>query len=269
MESSISPANILYYGTSEGKIFKIMDANSEQPISNDITGSNMPEGYINCIESNPSDANEVLVSFSNYEVESIFYSNNGGNTWSAVSGNLEVINPDDKNIGPSIRYVNLVNLENGSIYFSGTSIGLYQAEELNSNTQWTQVATDKIGNTIVNMVKTRHDGFVAVGTHGNGIFHANIDPEEYPVSVPEDITATLGELRIYPNPMEIESRVEFPNENNSSYRLVVVDASGRVVRIVENITNDNLTINREQLKPGIHIINLEGEKIYKGKLLVK
>jgi len=49
----------------------------------------------------------------------------------------------------------------------------------------------------------------------------------------------------------------------------VLDASGRVVRIIENITNNNITINREQLKPGVHIINLEGEEIYKGKLLVK
>jgi len=69
--------------------------------------------------------------------------------------------------------------------------------------------------------------------------------------------------------MENSSRVEFPNENNESYRLIVVDASGRVVRIIENITNNNVLINREQLKPGIHIINLEGEKIYKGKLIVK
>ena len=225
--------------------------------------------YVSSIETNPANASEVFVSFSNYEVESIFHSKDGGDTWTAVSGNLEVINSDDKNIGPSVRYVNLVNLENGSIYFAGTSIGLYQAEELNSNTQWTQVATDKIGNTIVNMVKTRHDGFIAVGTHGNGIFHAKINPEDDTVSVPEDISATLGKLSIYPNPMKIESRIEFPNENNNTYRLVVVDASGRVVRIIENITNNNITIDREQLKPGIHIINIEGEKIYKGKLLVK
>ncbi len=89
------------------------------------------------------------------------------------------------------------------------------------------------------------------------------------VSVPEDIASTSDKLIIYPNPMEIESRIKFPNENNRTYRLVVVDISGRVVRIIENITNDNITINREKLKPGIHIINLEGEKIYKGKLLVK
>jgi len=270
IKSSISPANILYYGTSEGKIFKVMDAHTGQPTSTNITGSMMPEGYISCIELNPANANEVMVSFSNYEVESIFYSKDGGDTWTAVSGNLEIFGSiENGNIGPSVRYVNVVNAENGPIYFAGTSIGLYQAEELNSNTQWTQVAIDKIGNTVVNMVKTRNDGFIAVGTHGNGIFHAKIEPSDNIVSVSKDITATTDKLSIYPNPMETESRIEFSNENNNSYRLVVVDGSGRVVRIIENITNNNITINREQLKPGVHIINLEGEKIYKGKLLVK
>jgi hypothetical protein len=79
----------------------------------------------------------------------------------------------------------------------------------------------------------------------------------------------VDKLKIYPNPMVDKSNVVFPNQTNQKYRLVVVDASGRVVRIIENITGNNVIINREQLKPGIHIINLSGEKIYKGKLLVK
>jgi len=271
--SSVNPAHVLIYGTSEGRIFKINGANSGQPIPTDITGSIMPAAFISCIELNPANADEILVSFSNYEIESIFQSLNGGLTWTNVSGNLEIINPgDNKNIGPSVRYVNILNgagEENSSIYFAGTSIGLFQTEELNTNTQWTQVATDKIGNTVVDMVKTRQDGFIVVGTHGNGIFHTMVQVDNNIVSVPDDITSISDKLIIYPNPMEIESRIKFPNEDNKTYRLVVVDVSGRVVRIIENITNDNITINREQLKTGIHIINLEGDKIYKGKLLVK
>jgi len=197
-----------------------------------------------------------------------------GETWEAVSGNLE-ITKDDKNIGPSVRYINVVNAENGPVYFAATSIGLYKTTELSPDTKWTQVSTDKIGNTVVDMVKTRKDGFIIVGTHGNGIFHANVTPGEPQVDPAgplvgiDDFNDTNTKLSIYPNPMETESRVAFPNKNKQNYRLIVIDASGRVVRIIENITNNNVTINREQLKPGVHIINLEGEKIYKGKLLVK
>ncbi|MFT5749566.1 MAG: hypothetical protein ACI93S_000827, partial [Ancylomarina sp.] len=274
IKSSILPANLLYFGTSEGKIYKTINSHSSQAETIEITAPSMPEGYISSIEVNPANAEYVYVSFSNYEVESIFFSENAGETWTAVSGNLE-ITKDDKNIGPSVRYINVLNGENGPIYFAGTSIGLYEATDLNSNTNWTQVSLDKIGNTIVNMVKTREDGFVVVGSHGNGIFHANLTPGEPTVDPAgplvgiEELDEETTKFSIYPNPLVVDSRVEFPNKNNSPYRLVVIDASGRVVRIIENITNNNITINREQLKPGIHIINLEGEKIYRGKLLVK
>jgi len=207
------------------------------------------------------------------------------------------------------------------------------------------------------MVKSRRDGFIAIGTHGNGAFTGNIDfsgsapqaligiensqlqagettnftsrsigdginswnwnfeggtpansTEKNPTSISYNQEGTYGasltvanavgedtqtittainvggqpvgidddiaeneikDLRIYPNPMVDQSKLEFPNQSNQQYRLIVVDASGKVVRIIENITGNNVTINREQLKPGIHIIKLQGEKIYKGKLLVK
>jgi len=108
------------------------------------------------------------------------------------------------------------------------------------------------------------------GTNGT----SNTNTKENYITV-EMATAIneLGEevekLMIYPNPLVYKSNVAFPNKTNQKYRLVVVDASGRVVRIIENITGNNVIINREQLKPGVHIINLSGEKIYKGKLLVK
>ena len=275
LKSSILPANLLYFGTSEGKIYKTINSHSSQAETIEITAPSMPDGYVSSIEVNPANAKYVYVTFSNYEVESIFFSENAGETWTAASGNLEIIDEDDKNIGPSVRYVNVVNAENGPVFFAGTSIGLYMTTDLNSNTKWTQVSTDKIGNTVVSMVKTREDGFIVVGSHGNGIFHANITPGEPivdaagPLVSIDDLDEEATKFSIYPNPLVVDSRVEFPNKKNSPYRLVVIDASGRVVRIIENITNNNITINREQLKPGIHIINLEGEKIYKGKLLVK
>jgi len=274
IKSSILPANLLYFGTSEGKIYKTINSHSSQAKTSEITGPSMPDGaYISSIEVNPANAEYVYVTFSNYKVESIFFSKDAGETWTAVTGDLE--NKNNKDLGPSVRYMSVVNAENGPVYFAATSIGLYKTTELSPDTKWTQVSTDKIGNTVVDMVKTRKDGFIIVGTHGNGIFHANVTPGEPQVDPAgplvgiDDFNDTNTKLSIYPNPMETESRVAFPNKNKQNYRLIVIDASGRVVRIIENITNNNVTINREQLKPGVHIINLEGEKIYKGKLLVK
>ncbi|MFA9372242.1 MAG: T9SS type A sorting domain-containing protein [Labilibaculum antarcticum] len=437
IKSPVVPANLLYFGTSEGKIYKTINSQSSEAVTTEITSSSMPvNAYVSSIETNSLDANKILVSFSNYEVESIFYSEDGGDNWTDVSGNLE-ITQDDKNIGPSVRYVNIVNTIDGPIYLAATSIGLYKAPELNESTQWTQISKDLIGNTVTSMIKTRNDGFVVVATHGNGIFNTqyeisddidgdgitnedeianNTDPSNecdpnnetdncdfdgdfiangidndddgdgvvdekdsdpfdpqsdsdndgitdidetrnstdpldrcspdntqatcdfdndgiinlddndndndgildsqdtdpfdlcnpdntqatcdfdndgianledddddndgildsndsepfvaYVVGI-EDMDETKNKMSIYPNPLITKSHIAFPNQDNEPYRLIVVDASGRVVRIIENITGNNVIINREQLKPGVHIINLSGEKIYKGKLLVK
>lgn len=79
-----------------------------------------------------------------------------------------------------------------------------------------------------------------------------------------------GKLKIYPNPMTGETYIEFPNENNSSYRLQITDASGRVVYIRNNVKENKITIARKHVKSsGLHLIILSGEKIYKGKLMVK
>ncbi len=284
IESSVKPANRIYFGTSTGKVFKMINAHQGQPTAIDITSPKMPEGaYIKSIVTNPANADYVMVAFSNYEIPSIFYTEDGGESWTDVSGKLEYNGTNNKgeetNIGPSVRSVSIVNAKEGTVFYAATSIGLFKANELSQETNWTQVDPQGIGNSVVAMIESRTDGYVAIGTHGNGIYSTKLEPGEPQVD-PADPTDQIAvgiedpveaktRLSIYPNPMVNGSRVEFPNENNESYRLIVIDASGRVVRIIENITNNNVLINREQLKPGIHIINLEGEKIYKGKFLVK
>jgi len=174
LESSVFPAHILYYGTSAGKIYKLENSHSPWAKQSDITGSNMPNGYISSIDANPLNANEVLVSFSNYEVESIFYTKDGGSNWTPVSGNLEDGSSDGN--GPSVRTVSFMVSPTDTTYYAGTSTGLYSTTTLNgAATVWTQDAMDKIGTTVVDMVKSRRDGFIAAATHGNGIFTANDD----------------------------------------------------------------------------------------------
>ncbi|MBN2597501.1 MAG: PKD domain-containing protein [Marinifilaceae bacterium] len=174
MESSTFPAHILYYGTSTGKIYKIENSHSKWAKKNDITGTNMPAGNVISIDVNPLNANEVLVGFSNYGIESIFSTTDGGTTWTPVSGNLEEINGE--NNGPSIRSAAYMVSPTDTTYYAGTSTGLYSTTKLEgSSTIWTQQAINQIGTSVVSMIKARRDGFFAVATHGNGVFTADDD----------------------------------------------------------------------------------------------
>ncbi|WP_421918687.1 PKD domain-containing protein [Marinifilum sp.] len=172
LESSTYPAHILYFGTSDGKIYMMKNSHSSSAKVRDITGSNMPNGYVSSIDANPLNANEVIVSFSNYGIESIFHTTDGGANWQAISGNLE--DGSDSGNGPSVRSVAIMVSPTDTTYFAGTSTGLYSTSTLNgSSTSWTFDAASKIGTTIVEMVKTRRDGFIAAATHGNGVFTAD------------------------------------------------------------------------------------------------
>ncbi len=177
---STQPANIVYFGTNNGKMFKLTNPAAATPVTTPITGTNFPPGYISCVAINPADANEVIVSFSNYGVVSLFRTTDGGTTWAPIAGNLEQ-NPDGSGNGPSTRWVSILPGKNGSRtkYFVGTSTGLYATSTLQSNqTRWLKEGQTSIGNVPVDMVLSRSvDNLVVAGTHGNGVYSVNYNVE--------------------------------------------------------------------------------------------
>ena len=174
---STSPANILYYGTEGGEVYKMTAAHSSNPSVSDITSSSFPNGYVSSIAVNPADANEIYVVFSNYSVQSIWRSTDGGSSWTHVSGNLEE-NANGSGDGPSIRWMDMVDQGNNMLYMVGTSTGVYSTTSFNGNaTVWSDEALNEIGNVVVPMLKLREDGLVAVGTHGFGLFTGAFDVE--------------------------------------------------------------------------------------------
>lgn len=185
---SKQPANILYYGTDKGRVFRINNANTGNPTPVEITSYQFPQNaFVSCIDIDSKDANKIFVVFSNYNVKSIFYSSNGGNTWTHQSGNLEEY-PDGSGSGPSVRWVKSLHTTDGIIYFAGTSAGLFSTINLEGdNTIWVQEGKSVIGNAIVDMIDAREtDGLVVVATQGSGVFSTNIktiiDVQEFSLS---------------------------------------------------------------------------------------
>lgn len=172
---SIEPEGILYFGTRSGRIFKVQNTvaleNNTAPTS--VAGANMPiSGSISSLAVDPKDGNKVIATYSNYGVVSVWYSENGGSTWTSISGNLEE-NPDGSGAGPSVRSAAIMPDGNGgNYYFVGTSVGLYMTQTLDGdNTVWTQQAPQSIGNVVVTSLMVRPvEGMLLAATHGNGVF---------------------------------------------------------------------------------------------------
>lgn len=196
--SQENPSHRVYFGTSFGNLYRMDDANDGEPEVQALTGNGIPRGTVSSIAVDPHDGNRILVALSNYNLLSIFYSEDGGQSWDSVAGNLEEF-PDGKGNGPSVSWVEILPLENGRIYFAGTTTGLYSTTFLDgANTVWVQEGKDVIGNVVVDMVRAREvDGFVAVGTHGRGVFTAHV-LESFQEALVEvnPVTVNFGEVEI-------------------------------------------------------------------------
>ncbi len=184
--SYTNSANVVYFGTTEGKVYKITNANVI-PGTVNISAGLPTGGYVSGIAVDPTNSNNVMVVFSNYSFNSIYYSSNGGGAWSFVEGNLSAL------AGPSVRSCEIFQVDGVTHYFVGTSIGLYFTLTLNGGaTVWTQESASTIGNVICASLDWRSDlGTIAktspneinavgavtlgVGTHGRGAFQGTLE----------------------------------------------------------------------------------------------
>ncbi len=233
---SVSPAHRLYYGTTKGSLRRIDGANSGDPQPVDIsTGKGLPaNAYVSSIAIDPGNADRVIVAFSNYNILSLFYSTNGGNSWQAIAGNLEQYSNGTGN-GPSVRWVRFLPLDDGEVIFAGTSVGLYATSTLDGmNTEWVQEAPDVIGNAIVDMVAVREsDGLVVAATHGAGVFKANVTAVQTSVEESGSAPVTSWALQQnYPNPFNPSTTITADIAEQRHVSLRVYDVLGREVAVL-------------------------------------
>ncbi len=222
------PANTVYLGTNKGRVFKVINAHSANPQVQDLYKPNLPTAYVSSIAVDEKDGSKVLISYSNYNAHSIFYTEDGGTNWDRAGGNLE---KSTFGYPPSVRWVSIVDLPNGSKkYFAGTSIGLFSVDtmtaDINPNLQpeWVREGAQTIGNAVVRHIAWRPtDGYVVVGTHGDGAF-AKSFPDNDAISSHRSI-----QLEAYPNPAKTELSVKLPHADKLR-SVHVFDVTGQLHR---------------------------------------
>jgi hypothetical protein len=163
----------LFIGTDQGRVYRLRDPQGAAATATAdlITPTGMtPGSVVSDIAVNPRNHDTVMVVASNYGISSIFWTGNATSTtptWQVVEGNLTV---------PSVRSCAIVAKRSGVEYYAGTSVGLFSATSLNGNsTQWAREVGGPMTTAIVNSLAYRwQDNTLVVGTHGNGMFVANI-----------------------------------------------------------------------------------------------
>ncbi len=264
---SKTPANILYLGTSSGEVYKVVGADTASSAADfqNVTSSDFPSGgYVSSIYVDPDNADSVFVTFSNYGVISVFFSPDGGKTWSDISGNLEE-NADGSGNGPSVRWITGMKYQGENYYFVGTSTGLYYTDYLNDTaTVWTQLGASSIGYVVVDMVRARsNDGTIAVATHANGIYTGQISVS---TNMVRSEPVSQQTLKLYPNPSNGLIKVAIPNKGH----LVIYNNLGQKV-YVANVSQGLKTIDLSILPAGVYYVWYYGKHMqnYAKLILVK
>ncbi len=225
-----TPRNRIYVGSNSGKLVRIDSVHKTTPIVRSLSSSLFPiSAYVNNITVDPLDGNSIYVTFSNYEVLSLFHSSDAGVTWECISGNLEE-HADGSGAGPACRWLELVHLNGRTLYMVGTTSGVFTTTLIDGmNTKWVQY--DGIPNVNVNMIRARtSDGFVGIATHGLSIFSTYVEqnPGGIISSVPLYTNTTLS-VELFPNPTSSSVTIRTPISSSGSVLVDIVNEQGNVV----------------------------------------
>lgn len=269
LATSTTPANRLYFGTSGQDVYRIDDAHQgANKTITEISPVFFPiNGNVSCIAVDPRDADKLLVVFSNYRVQSLFYSDDGGSSWQWVAGNLEGPNKE----GPSLRWADIMPLDNGkTIYWLATSIGVFATDTLiDGNTNWVHQASQSVGYTVTDVIKSRHsDGLVVAATHGEGIFSAYVNSTSQIQAMKLHKETAFN---VYPNPFRHDLMIEIPglkaSENN---KIKLYSLDGQLIFNSE-VREEILDLSNQisALSSGIYLLELSNKTGRTVKKIIK
>ena len=151
-------------GSSGGsKVFRVDNANGSSPSVTEIGTASLPgNGYISSIDIGTSD-NQVIITYSNYGVTSVWETRNGGSSWSNREGNLPDI---------PVRWA-LYNPSNTDEVLLATELGVWSTDNIDTGSPDWGVTNTGLANVRCDMLQYRDaDGMVLVATHGRGVYTA-------------------------------------------------------------------------------------------------
>lgn len=257
----ISPYTItasnLYVGLANGKLLKIENAETSSRTWTDISGPDFV-GSISDIEFGQNE-NEIFVTFYNYGITSIWFTNDGGSSWIAIEGNL----PDL----PVISILQNPLLPNELII--GTMLGVWRTSDYTAtNVEWTQSFNGMSDVTVVDLDLRPSDNTILATTHGRGMFTSVFTSD---VASVDEVFAENKVFSVYPTISNGDFNVVAKSELGAS-KMYIYDINGKLVFNSQFNFNESQTQNVSvNLKSGIYIVNIMGQNNKKSseKIIIK
>lgn len=174
----------MYIGTNDGKVYRLADPAfcDAATTPTNITPAGAT-GYVSDIAVNPYDDKEILVTYSNYGVKSVWHTSDASvatPTWNDVEG------PAGSAVElASARSAMIVKAGADKLYIVGTSTGLYGTTTLSgATTVWEKISSTDIGQAVCIGMRLRpSDNKMVLGTHGNGLYMLTFPAAVLPIEL--------------------------------------------------------------------------------------
>jgi gliding motility-associated-like protein len=186
-------SSTLLVGTQNGTLLKVTNANATASWS-DITG-NQFLGSISDIEFGKNE-DEIFVTFHNYGVANIWFTEDGGLNWESKEGDL----PD-----LPVKAILQNPLERNEVIV-GTDLGMWKTENFNENSpSWEQTYNGMSDVKVTDLQLRAEDNTVLATTYGRGVFTGKFD-----YSLPRfEISSTMVEKTISKGSSEIVFEIDY------------------------------------------------------------
>lgn len=255
-KTSTFTTTTLFVGTDDGKLLKLSNADAS-PTWSDITGPNFA-GSVSCIELGATE-NDMYVTFYNYGVISVFYSSDGGTTWSNKEGNLPDI---------PTRAI-LSNPLNADEVILGTELGVWATNNFSDTTPvWHQAQNGMKDVQVTSFDLRTADNTVLASTYGRGMFTGQFTADASGLSVDEFSENDL--IKIYPTVSNGEMTVSSISEVREGV-ISVFDINGRTVHTsklnFEGGIEQPLSVN---LASGMYVVKFSANELQSShKIIIK
>lgn len=254
----ISPVDtsIIYTGSDDGKVWVSENGGLDW---NDIT-SGLPQRWITKVYPSPFERNTIYVTLSGYKYNDaqahVYRSQNLGQTWQPIEGNLPDIPVNDILLHDSTR----------DLYIA-TDVGVFKSE--NQGNTWFLVG-EGMPNVVVSKLMINEAGTALVAaTYGRSMFKI---PLENPLDTNDTPAENLA-IKLFPNPSPGNLTVEFELVESSQTSISIYNSKGQKIKQLYTATIPSgahrLEFDLHSLAAGQYLVQLEvGKKVYHRSLIL-
>ncbi|HIP48209.1 MAG TPA: T9SS type A sorting domain-containing protein [Lutibacter sp.] len=247
----------LFVGTDSGDILKVTNANGT-PTWTDLTPEPYDVPFLGSISSINFGANEneIIVTFHNYGVVNIYFTEDGGTTWQNKEGDLPDLPVKDILMNPLVE---------GEVIIA-TDLGVWKTSNFNDSTpNWVRSDNGMQNVKVTSFDFRTADNTILASTYGRGLFTGQFTN----TAGINDSTKNINKILVYPTVTSGIINLK-SQENLDNSTIKVFDINGKQVyntNIDINNSSKSITLNVNQ---GIYFVNITNNNLKEShKIIIK